>query len=187
MGIWEWFKDLVSRFLDWFLGSDEPETPDLSTEELVREYLEEAFGLTMDEENDIFQTSIPYQSELNEYGYYGAPVSTLIDDVPMIIGMIAMAECQVVDEYQDVPDADTEEKCAKRVFGKWKDGKCIMPKSGHFKFRFEFDPNNGFIYLFWVHPDYLRDDIKDLLVTERRPMSENPDYEKYLQPKLERA
>jgi hypothetical protein len=179
MGIIEFLRNILMGIIEFLFGST-PEVPELSTAEFVREWLEEVFGLTMDGEDEIFQTSIPHIKEVNKYGYLGAPISTVIDGVEMCVGFVAMAECNVITEYEETDM--TEENCDKR-FGKWKDGKCMRAKSGHGKFRFEFDPNNGFVYYLSIHPDFVTEETKDLVMEDRLPFTANPDFETYLQPR----
>ena len=157
MGFWE----ALINFFKWIFGFGP--TSDLSTQDLVREYLEDVADVTMDGEHEEFASSIPYISEKNKYGYYGAPMSTVIDGVNTIIGFIAMAECRVITEWTE-------------------DG---MPKSGHMKFAFRFDPNNGFVYMLWIHPDFRTDknkDITDEHYGDMKQWMENPDWEEYFQP-----
>ena len=187
MGFYEWIINIIVSMLIK-LGILATVPTDLSTLEFVQDYMEEAFDLTMDGEDEIFESSIPYQKEKNEYGFYGGPMSTVEDGENMVIGMISMVECRVVDEYEEVTGITDPEKCRK-AWGKIKDGKCMRPSSGHIKFSFRFDPNNGFIYMLYIHPDFVTPKTKaiaDKYYGQMKPAEENPDFDLYHQPVKER-
>lgn len=111
-----------------------------------------------------FRTSIPYDQELNKYGYYGNTATTLLDGVPTVIGFSSLVECLTTEEWYD------EEK--------------TKPKSGHVVFQFMFDPNNGFIQQlqcdYTKYPDYCpKDEDGDYIFIPYSGNTENPDYETY--------
>ena len=110
-------------------------------------------------------------------------MSTVLDGVNTVVGFVAQAECNVTDEYVEVPGITDSEKC-RIAWGKIKDGKCMRPSHGHGKFRIEFDPNNGWVSYIHIHPDYVNEKTKDITMEhgDRLPWSQNPDYEKYKQP-----
>jgi hypothetical protein len=130
----------------------EPYLP-IDTAEKLKTFIAQELGIECCEENERFIAIIPFGSVPDEHGYIGKKSTTLIDGVKKIIGYRPLIECQVIGEQQI---------------------------SGYTKFTLQFDPNNGWIQRFTVHPDYVTPELEDKLIIKRRPASENPDYEEYL-------
>ena len=121
-------------------------------------------GLSSDGFPLTFSTSVPYDQEVNEYGYYGNRVTTLIDGESTIVGFVSFVECFVTNE--------------------WYDEEHTKPKSGSVVYQLNFDPNNGYIaeeicdYI--TYPDFCpKDENGEFVFIGYRGWKENLDYETY--------
>lgn len=96
------------------------------------------------------------------FGYYGYRATTIIDGESRIVGYVAFAECIIVLERN--PDG-TE-------------------KSGTFAWRYQIDPNNGYVVMDTCNYDLLPDECPKnpdgSYVWVWNDFSDNPDYETYM-------
>jgi len=112
-----------------------------------------------------WMSSLEYNSEINEYGYYGSAMQTNTGEEILLTGFAHFAECRTIEE--------------------WYDAEQTQPKSGHVYYSYMFDPNNGFTYQLTCNypkfPDVCpKDENGDFVWIGFGNLEGNPDYETYI-------
>ena len=110
------------------------------------------------------QSTLIFESVADEYGYFGARGTTLLDGVPKIVQYTELVECRTTEEWYDVEQT--------------------KPKSGHMVFQLMFDPNNGWIQQqqcdYFKYPAHCpKDDNGNFVFIGRQSPLDNPDSETY--------
>ena len=113
----------------------------------------------------------------DKHTYLGFKGTTLIDGAQKIVAYHSVVECQVITNIEQCVYCDTTTEFRYDQ----KEGKvfCLnceeyipsRPRKGTFKYRLDFDPNNGFIYKKWH---------EGMETPISRRNDENPNYEDYL-------